>query len=249
MNLLSKIKFHSFKLARMGWYQLRYRLNEWKYIQGIFIPVKLGYGYNVLRFIDNGAYEQHEIALVKQHLKENDRVLELGTGIGFVSAYCAKIVGSEKVYSFEGNPSMEPIIRELYRKNNVNPNLSIAMLGEGEGEKSFYVDDKSFLASSVTKIDAENVQLVKEQKLNEAIAAIRPSYLVMDIEGGEYDIFKMIDFQTICKVQFELHPNLLTAKQVAYIFEKLAAANFIQVGEGHSTNNFFFRKHQPSGSN
>ena len=212
------------------------------------MPVYLNYGYSVLRFIDNGEYEQHEIALIKNNLVPNDRVLELGTGIGFVSAYCAKITGGENVFSFEGNPDMAPLIKELYQKNKVEPHSFIAMLGEEEGEHNFYVNSDSFLASSVSANNKKQERVIPRQNLNEVIANIRPNYLVMDIEGGEYDIFTIIDFQTICKVQFELHPNMLTTTQVAFIFKKLTAANFLPEGDGHATNNFFFRRNQPLGS-
>jgi FkbM family methyltransferase len=195
-----------------------------------------------LRFIDNGQYEQHEIALVKKYLEKNDRVLELGTGLGFVSAYCAKIIGSEQVFSFEGNPELEPQIKKLYSKNKVNPKSYIAMLGEKQGQKSFYVNENSFLASSGTSGREKNIKQVKELNLNDVIATIRPSYLVMDIEGGEYDIFRIIDFQTIRKVQFELHPIALTKEKIDFIFELLSAQNFRQQGDGKSNNNFFFSK-------
>ncbi|MFT3980975.1 MAG: FkbM family methyltransferase [Ferruginibacter sp.] len=225
----------------MAWYNIRYRVNGWKLVEGIYIPVQLGYGYSVLRFIDDGTYEQHEVALLKKHLSPGDRVLELGTGIGFISACCARMIGSENVHTFEGNPAMAPLIQQLYRKNNVQPQASIAMLGEKNGESSFFVNDDSFLASSREQAGPMQQKVVQERSLNEVIAALQPTYLILDIEGGEYDVFRIIDFKTIRKVQFELHPAVLTEQQAESIFSKLAANNFSQV-EINGGNNYYFSR-------
>lgn len=56
-------------------------------------------------FFYSDSYENYEIRLLEKYLNENDIVMELGTGIGFLSAFCAKKVGSKNVYSFEANPS------------------------------------------------------------------------------------------------------------------------------------------------
>ena len=110
MNVTYKIKFHFLKTIRMLWYSIRYRAYKWKNIEGIAIPVYLNYGYSVLRFIDNGKYENSEISIIKNTLDKEDVVLELGTGIGFISAFCAKQVGGDQIFTFEGSPSLKPLM-------------------------------------------------------------------------------------------------------------------------------------------
>lgn len=147
MNLLHAIKFHSVKRLRMGWYNIYYSINKWKNLESIYIPVYLRYGYSVLRFIDDGTYECEELHIIKSKLLSSDTVLELGTGISFISAYCAKKVGNKKMFTFEANPFMEPVIREVFKKNDVSPNFQIALLGNKNGTNEFVVQ-KDFLASS-----------------------------------------------------------------------------------------------------
>ena len=228
----------------MSWFNIKYRLHPWKEIEGINVPVYLNFGYPVLRFIDNGEYENSEIAIIKRTLESSDKVLELGTGLGFVSAFCSKQIGSERVYTFEGNSSLKPIINKLYNRNQVNPNLSFALLGEGNGSKIFYENKGSFLASSLKSTSNEGKQYkeVTELNLNEVIDQIKPNYLIMDIEGAEYDIFKIIDFQSINKIQFELHPSLLSVEQIDYIFEKLEKNGFSQNENFEYRDNFFFKR-------
>ncbi len=38
--------------------------------------------------------------------------MELGAGLGFLSTYCAKIMGSDNVVTYEANPALEPYIIE-----------------------------------------------------------------------------------------------------------------------------------------
>ena len=244
MNTWFKIKFHSLKMLRLLWYGARYSVNKWKTIDGIHVPVYLNYGYSVLRFIDNGEYEICEISIIKKTLSRQDTVLELGTGIGFVSAYCAKQIGSSRVFTYEGNPSLAPLIKELYNKNKVSPQAHTALLGTANGTKIFYKNKSSFLASSAGAIGGKGhtTFTVEEKNLNEEILRLQPTYLVMDIEGGEYDIFKIIDFQSITKIQFELHPAVLNQQQVDFIFEKLKQEKFVRSTAFNFSHNFYFIK-------
>jgi len=244
MSLIKKINFQILKLSRMTWFAIRFTVHKWKKLEGILIPVNLQYGYSVLRFINNGEYEQGEISIIRNTLQPGDTVLELGTGIGFISAYCAKKIGSENVFTFEANPFLGDNIHQLYKKNTVNPSVTFALLGESTGTKIFYRDTESFLASSIIenkKVKQEIIQ-IPVMSLNEMISQIRPTYLVMDIEGGEYDIFGIIDFQTIQKVQFELHPEALGNEKVAGIFKRLKDNHFAEDKSFSSGNNFYFQK-------
>src|ERR1700722_20260570 len=123
MPALANINFWMLKLSRMASYNIKYRINKWADIEGVLLPVYLKYGYNVIRFIDNGEYESGEINIIKKTLTKDDKVLELCTGLGFISAYCSKKIGGENVYTFEAIPYLETSIKELYKKNNVSPHL------------------------------------------------------------------------------------------------------------------------------
>lgn len=244
MNLIDKLNYQLLKLVRMAWFSMKYSLYKWKKIEGIFIPVRMGYGYSVLRFIHNGQYEQGEISIIKSTLKKEDVVLELGTGVGFVSAFCCSIAGNENVYTFEANAMLKEAITKLYKKNKVNPRLTFAMLGEAAGVKNFYRNTKSFLASSSenfndTGYECEEIPVLS---LNDTIRRIQPTYLMMDIEGGEFDIFNIIDFYSIKKIQFELHPAVLGEEKVQSIFNKLRNNNFSADTKLSQGNNFYFQK-------
>src|SRR2546425_11253511 len=71
----------------------------------------------VERTVSRGRYEQDEFRLIEQVLSPGDVVLEVGAGLGLVSAYCAKRLGSSRVFAYEANPDLEACIRETYSLN------------------------------------------------------------------------------------------------------------------------------------
>lgn len=243
MNFFQKVNFQAVKFVRMVWYSIRYTIHPFKTIDGITIPVHLKYGYSVLRFIDNKKYESGEITIIKKTLKKDDRVLELGTGLGFISAFCAKNIGSANVFTFEANSYLKQSISDLYIRNHVNPALKFNILGKENKIIFFYVNKNSLLASGLqrTSVRAQRIE-AKQENLNEKIKDIKPTYLIMDIEGGEYDIIKEIEFQTIHKVQFELHPDVLDKKKVSDIFLKLESSGFKRNESLSTANNYYFFK-------
>src|SRR5665213_2502286 len=197
MKVLDALKFHSIKWIRMYWYNIYYRIKKWKNLRGISLPVYLKYGYSVLRFIDDGSYECEEMNIIEARLKSSDKVLELGTGIGVISADCAKIVGNHNIHTYEANPFMEEVIREVYDKNNVDPKFEIALVGDKNGSNEF-VAQNDFLSSSQKHARKDGKKIsVPLLNLNDIIQKYVPSYLVMDIEGNELEVFSIIDFQSI----------------------------------------------------
>lgn len=182
-----------------------------------------------------------EIRIIKDQLKTGDIILEIGTGLGFVSSFCAKRIGSENVFTFEANPVNIEIARRVFIKNSVNPVLENAILSEDEGVVEFSVDKKNILASSllVSKNDSIKVEKIS---LNDVIAAIKPNFLVMDIEGAEYEIFKQISLQSIIKIQFELHPYIIGEEKCTEIFKLLNCNGFLKDERLSVNSNYYFFK-------
>ena len=203
------------------------------------MPVRREIGFNTLRWILNGQYEQGEINIIKEHLVAGEKVLEIGTGLGFISAFSAKRTGSDNVFTFEANPSNAATAKEVFKKNHVYPAIENLMLGAGGGQVDFPINKKSRLASSLKGTDTDTVS-IRTEDLNETIKIIRPDFLIMDIEGAEYDIFRIIRYQTIKKIQFELHPQILGETKCNEIFAILAKSNFIKHPISDDRNFYYY---------
>src|SRR5262245_58379142 len=65
----------------------------------------------ILDSIEREMYERPELEIARVKLQRDDVVLELGSGIGFITTYCAKRIGSDRVFTYEANPALESHIR------------------------------------------------------------------------------------------------------------------------------------------
>ena len=177
-------------------------------------------------FFYNESYEGDEIRILRKCLTGKDVVLEIGAGIGFLSAYCAKITGSRNVYAYEANPSMIEKIEQTYRLNNLSPTLKNAVLTSRPGSIKFFLEKNFWSSSSIKRsYNAECIE-VPGLDVNEEIKEINPSLLIVDIEGGEKDLLPKINFDKnqIKKILIEIHPDIIgsfeASKLLAYLFSK-----------------------------
>src|SRR2546430_4266380 len=104
----------------------------------------------VERTVSRGRYEQDEFRLIEQVLSPGDVVLEVGAGLGLVSAYCAKRLGSSRVFAYEANPDLEACIRETFSLNEVQPTLEMCAVGADAGKVTLFRSEDLW-ASSVLR--------------------------------------------------------------------------------------------------
>jgi FkbM family methyltransferase len=176
--------------------------------------------------LSTGKYELPELTALRAKLRDDDVVMELGSGIGVLSAYCAGIVGSDNVFTFEANPALEAPIRELYRENGVSPALEICALGDRHGEDRLHVQD-SFWGSSLSDSTASGSAVtVPVRPFEEARAAIAPTFLVVDIEGGELELAPLLRLDGVRTVVIEVHPGVIGEEACATVLRAIEAQGF-----------------------
>lgn len=180
----------------------------------------------ILKDIFFGVYESKEAELVRKRIAADDVVMEIGAGIGFLSALCAKVTGGERVFAYEANPQLIDVIKHVHDLNQVAPTVSNVLLGEGDDERTFWLE-KDYWASSLIQgsKDAKPIQ-VRQIDLNQEIQRIQPSFLILDIEGGEYELLRHAKLDPIRKIVIEVHPHVLGYTQVSEILGWLFAAGF-----------------------
>lgn len=144
----------------------------------------------ILHHIFDGSYESAEEQSVKEIIGPMDRVLELGTGLGYVTCLAAKRARHGSVLSIEANPSMAIIARENLVLNRIqNAEVRNGVLGTQQGAMSFYISPH-FWESSLTP---ENGWIEKEVPVLSTVDIVgefQPTAIIMDIEGGEYELLK-----------------------------------------------------------
>ncbi|MCD6298054.1 MAG: FkbM family methyltransferase [Deltaproteobacteria bacterium] len=197
---------------------------------------------NIMNFIYWGAYEGEEVAILSKVLKPTDKVLEIGSGLGFLTIFCAKQIGSENVVAYEANPLLVDKIKENFSLNNVNPDIRNAVLDDIESEVDFFVEDSFWSSSTVRRSDEAKVIKVKTRDINDTLLDTQPNFIIMDIEGGEKELIYKINFDSIDKLLIEIHPHVIGNTQatsiIAYLFEKGFELDFA-LSKG---NVFYFTK-------
>lgn len=193
---------------------------------------------NDARFIDQkrrrslrqGNYERREVEAVKAMVRPDDVVIELGAGIGYMSTFMAKNRKVGEVHAFEANPALIPYIRAVHAANGVeHVQLHNALLGRGKGRAKFYVRE-NFLASSMEQ-DAPGVNSpvirvedIEVRNIRATFKAIKPSFLVCDIEGAEAEVLPHADLSSLRAAVIELHPQWIGQKGVQAVFNAMHRA-------------------------
>jgi FkbM family methyltransferase len=226
------------KLKKIAW---RFKQPDWADNHGIMLPVKHALvSPGIAREIYFGDYEAKEIEIISKRLAADDVVFEVGAGLGYLSAYCARRTGSDKVFTYEANPELIPLIRETHARNGVAPTVTNALLARGEGEREFHIED-DFWASSAHRGGGRAIT-VKQLDLDRELGRIRPSFMIVDIEGGEAEFFAGADLSTVRKICVETHPDVLGDRVLSEMFAGLVAKGFALDFSLIRKNVFFFHR-------
>ncbi|WP_293577304.1 FkbM family methyltransferase [Phaeobacter sp.] len=187
-----------------------------------------------IRRINESRYEREEIAGVLSVVGPDDRVLEVGAGIGLVGAIAAKACHPETVLSFEGNPQLIPVIRDLYATNGLESRISVrnAILVAGADQPKsmpFHIR-KSYLGSSLLNPGQRPSQVVDvpTADFSTVCQVLNPTVLVMDIEGGELELLQNIDLTGFRAVVIEFHPDVYGVPGMRSCKRALLDAGFVK---------------------
>lgn len=180
-----------------------------------------------------GGYEAAERAAVVHGLTEQDRVLELGAGIGLIALTVNRALPGIPILSVEANPALATVIRENFARNTCTADLVEGIAALEDGETDFHVAP-DFWASSTQALD-EDTQTIRHQSLdtNRLIREFAPTILVMDIEGGEIALLPHLDLTGIRRLIIEFHPAICPPEDISAVLAHLLAQGFaLDLGQG-----------------
>ncbi len=204
-------------------------------IDGIRMRIDPRMSEHNIRKLASGRHTKHERALLRGALRDDDRVMELGGGIGMVAIDCSRRLGGDRVVSYEPSPGMETLIRENYALNDVTPTLIMAMVGQHAGTRTFHVAEKFSRSSAHMSGPGTRPVEVPVKAFDDERARHRPTVLVCDIQGGETEFFGFADLSTLRMVLVEVHPDLIGTQGSLEVVRRIRAAGLKDVGRaGHS---------------
>lgn len=195
----------------------------------------------------SGNYERREVLSALKFIEEGDVVVEMGAGAGVVGAVAAKNCAPAKIVSFEANHKLISSIKALYEHNGIADKIEvhnqIVLSGPQPPQAVDFYIRGNFLGSGMTitkgmeRAEQVSVPVVEWATIQEQL---KPTVLLMDIEGAELEFFRHADLGGIRVIIAELHRHIYHRPGMREIREGIAAKGFIEDKEASGGGVFVF---------
>lgn len=201
------VYFNSFKELKYAWQIAFYPFKTFN-INGVnlYIDRKL-ISNNILKAIFKNNYEKGENSVINQILVSGDKLFEIGTGIGYNSITAAKIIGEDRVKSYEANPKLINLIQTNYDLNNVKIELINKVLtNDDHPQKIKFFVSENFWESSLIDNQNDSYVMVETCNFKEELLKFEPNTILCDIEGGEIELLSIELPLFVKKIILDTHP-------------------------------------------
>lgn len=186
------------------------------------------------RAMRKNRYEEGEFKALSKILKPGDRVVDIGAGVGLISAAAAKIVGPANVIAVEANPQMVPMIQETHAVNGVKGVEVLNGVGvtRPRGKSIPFYLHENFWSSTMDEKRGTGEGYVGRTKvpeidLNDLMARHRPTVMTVDIEGAELNLFDDLETTSLRSISMEMHPRFYGRGGCAHIMATLMKRGFV----------------------
>ena len=193
---------------------------------GIWLPVGKPLSEKMQQILYAGSYEMQEVSIIQMNLDCSDRVLELGTGIGFITTLIAKTCGSDSVFSYEANPEMIPLINEVFDLNGVRPVLRNVAVAKEAGEFMLHITEEFWSSSFCVRKNTKSRIKCNAVCFDQILKEIAPTFLVVDIEGGEYGLVGTQIHHSVSKFMIELHEHVIGRDKIEAVRDWILKEGF-----------------------
>jgi FkbM family methyltransferase len=177
-------------------------------------------------------YEVEERQMIPRILKPEDRVLEIGGGVGLMAMLCARVVGESNVVVYEANPDIRERALENVRHNGMNIAIEHAAVVSNDytGEQVTFFVSENFWSSSLLDKGGKGGKQVRIDapalRLAGLIEKHRPTLIIADVEGAEYDIFRTADLSSVQKLCIEFHTRYIGVSKVSELVRSILEQGF-----------------------
>lgn len=184
----------------------------------------------MLKVIRSGRYEFSEAREIPRIVQPGERIIELGSGIGFIAMTALKTGRVVSYTGFEANPKLIPVIERNAALNDLTFDIHNAIVAPSPltAETAPFYLRQDFWASSMSPqpwgyTEKVDVPLVA---FDEIVNRYRPTMLIVDIEGGEEALFSGVALTGIKKIYMELHQNVVGRVGMKRIFDFMSSRDF-----------------------
>ena len=215
--------------------------NETVELSGVTIPLDHQiFSPKLIAAFRAGKYEQREAQALPDIIEEGDRILEIGAGVGYLSALAARDPRTAAVRVYEANPLLIPLINHVHKINNID-NVEVihgVLSNAAAGSKSRFYLRRDFWASSLLEKpwDYERTVEVDNISFSGEIDDFQPTLIICDIEGGELELFRGGHLSGVERVYMEVHQEVLGGQGMKKLFDAMSENGF-HYNQWHSCGN------------
>ncbi len=204
----------------------------------------------MVKALETGRYESSESIALEKHLRMDDRVLELGAGAGYLTMQIAQRIGSESLLTVEANPKMLSVIENNLVENDITGVTVVNAAVVSDSTNSEYITfhiTAAFWASSLDTALTKKWKSTKSVdvpavKFSELLQEHQPTVIMMDIEGGEADLFDAIWPDHIRLLIIELHPRVYDDTIIKKIFDQMSNSGLTYCPNGSRGDVVVFKR-------
>lgn len=173
-----------------------------------------------------GRYETKELAGLVGIIRPGDTVLELGAGLGFISAYVARALAPKRVVAVEADPLVAEFARRNHALNGVAVELRQGLVAREAGTVEFHRQPGFWGNSTTWHPDATETLTLPALGLQALLHEVKPDVVIMDVEGGETTLFEGVDLSGVRAISLEVHRRLTGLAGIRDLFVTLGGAGF-----------------------
>ncbi len=185
---------------------------------------------NVLR---SGRYERAEVSNLHRFVHEDDSIVELGSGIGYMSYFLRKEHKVKNITCVEANPVLTDFIKQFHAANGLDGIEVVNGLAMPDSQTDldgntmpFYVTEPFWSSSLIEPKAFQQKVDVPLFSLSKFVAQRGATTLICDIEGGEEALFQDLDIPGVDKIYLELHQSKLRGAGIYSVFESMSRLGF-----------------------
>jgi len=181
----------------------------------------------------SGEYECQERQMIKQYLKPESPIIELGGGLGVITCIAnSRLKRPRKHIVVEASSESVSTIKANVARNNCEIEIINAAIAYGSKDVTFWVNSDVPYSNGLTPVRASSKQITVPAITLAALFEGHPlndCTLLCDIEGGEYEMIKndlSIISEHVSCIIIETHPRLVGQEQTEEMLAALASGGF-----------------------
>ncbi len=183
--------------------------------------------------IIKGSYERMELKMIREFVRPTDRVIELGACMGVTSLFLFDLVGRGSHLVIEADRRNLDLARHMFDLNGKDVRINFGILASGDAIKTEIAFASNVNASSSSVYDREGCETSEQVptiRFERIIEDERATVLVLDIEGGEYELFtNASSFGSIQRILLEAHPDIIGETKMREMLASLKAHGFAPI--------------------